>query len=123
MNKATNKPFTVDGKEITSEVSFVPEKPNGEVKVSFTFDAGGITENTEIVVFETLYLDGTELTAHADIEDEGQTVTITVPVPETPDTGDNRNYGVWIGLAAIALGAAVSALVLKIKANKEEGEE
>lgn len=123
MNKATNKPFTVDGKEITSEVSFVPEKPNGEVKVSFTFDAGGITENTEIVVFETLYLDGTELAAHADIEDEGQTVTITVPVPETPDTGDNRNYGVWIGLAAIALGAAVSALVLKIKAKKEEGEE
>ena len=123
MNKATNKPFTVDGKEITSEVSFVPEKPNGEVKVSFTFDASGITENTEIVVFETLYLDGTELAAHADIEDEGQTVTITVPVPETPDTGDNRNYGVWIGLAAIALGAAVSALVLKIKAKKEEGEE
>lgn len=123
MNKATNKPFTVDGKEITSEVSFVPEKPNGEVKVSFTFDASGITENTEIVVFETLYLDGTELAAHADIEDGGQTVTITVPVPETPDTGDNRNYGVWIGLAAIALGAAVSALVLKIKAKKEEGEE
>ena len=123
MNKATNKPFTVDGKEITSEVSFVPEKPNGEVKVSFTFDASGITENTEIVVFETLYLDGTELAAHADIEDEGQTVTITVPVPETPDTGDNRNYGVWIGLAAIALSAAVSALVLKIKANKEKGEE
>lgn len=123
MNKATNKPFTVGGKEITSEVSFVPEKPNGEVKVSFTFDASGITENTEIVVFETLYLDGTELAAHADIEDEGQTVTITVPVPETPDTGDNRNYGVWIGLAAIALGAAVSALVLKIKAKKEEGEE
>ena len=123
MNKATNKPFTVNGKEITSEVSFVPEKPNGEVKVSFTFDASGITENTEIVVFETLYLDGTELAAHADIEDEGQTVTITVPVPETPDTGDNRNYGVWIGLAAIALSAAVSALVLKIKANKEKGEE
>lgn len=123
MNKATNKPFTVDGKEITSEVSFVPEKPNGEVKVSFTFDASGIKENTEIVVFETLYLDGTELAAHADIDDEGQTVTITVPVPETPDTGDKRNYGVWIGLAAIALGAAVSALVLKIKAKKEEGEE
>lgn len=123
MNKATNKPFTVDGKEITSEVSFVPEKPNGEVKVSFTFDAGGITENTEIVVFETLYLDGTELAAHADIEDEGQTVTITVPVPETPDTGDNRNYGVWIGLAAIALGAAVSAVIIKIRIKKQEDDE
>lgn len=123
MNKATNKPFTVDGKEITSEVSFVPEKPNGEVKVSFTFDASGITENTEIVVFETLYLDGTELAAHADIEDEGQTVTITVPVPETPDTGDNRNYGIWIGLAAIALGAAVSAVIIKIRIKKQEDDE
>lgn len=123
MNKATNKPFTVNGKEITSEVSFVPEKPNGEVKVSFTFDAGGITENTEIVVFETLYLDGTELAAHADIEDEGQTVTITVPVPETPDTGDNRNYGIWIGLAAIALGAAVSAVIIKIRIKKQEDDE
>lgn len=123
MNKATNKPFTVNGKEITSEVSFAPEKPNGEVKVSFTFDAGGITENTEIVVFETLYLDGTELAAHADIEDEGQTVTITVPVPETPDTGDNRNYGVWIGLAAIALGAAVSAVIIRIRIKKQEDDE
>lgn len=123
MNKATNKPFTVDGKEITSEVSFVPEKPNGEVKVSFTFDASGITENTEIVVFETLYLGGTELAAHADIEDEGQTVTITVPVPETPDTGDNRNYGIWIGLAAIALGAAVSAVIIKIRIKKQEDDE
>lgn len=123
MNKATNKPFTVDGKEITSEVSFVPEKPNGEVKVSFTFDAGGITENTEIVVFETLYLDVTELAAHADIEDEGQTVTITVPVPETPDTGDNRNYGIWIGLAAIALGAAVSAVIIRIRIKKQEDDE
>lgn len=123
MNKATNKPFTVDGKEITSEVSFVPEKPNGEVKVSFTFDASGITENTEIVVFETLYLDGTELAAHADIEDEGQTVTITVPVSETPDTGDNRNYGIWIGLAAIALGAAVSAVIIKIRIKKQEDDE
>ena len=123
MNKATNKPFTVDGKEIISEVSFVPEKPNGEVKVSFTFDASGITENTEIVVFETLYLDGTELAAHADIEDEGQTVTITVPVPETPDTGDNRNYGVWIGLAAIAFGAAVSAVIIRIRIKKQEDDE
>lgn len=123
MNKATNKPFTVDGKEITSEVSFVPEKPNGEVKVSFTFDASGITKNTEIVVFETLYLDDTELAAHADIEDEGQTVTITVPVPETPDTGDNRNYGIWIGLAAIALGAAVSAVIIRIRIKKQEDDE
>ena len=122
MNKATNEPFKVDGKEITSEVTFVPEKPNGEVTVSFTFDASGITEETELVVFETLYRDGVEIAAHADIEDEGQTVTITVPEPETPYTGDDRNYGVWIGLGAIALGAAVSAIVLKLKSKRQEDE-
>lgn len=122
MDKSTNEPFKVDGKEITSEVTFTPEEPNGEVTVSFTFDASGITQSTELVVFETLYLDGVEIAAHADIEDEGQTVTITVPEPEMPYTGDDRNYGVWIGLGAIALGAAVSAIVLKLKSKRQEDE-
>ena len=123
MDKATNEPFKVDGKEITSEVTFVPEKPNGEVIVSFTFDASGITQTTELVVFETLYRDGVEIAFHADIEDEGQTVTITIPEPETPYTGDDRNYGVWIGLGAIALGAAVSAIVLKLKSKRQEDDD
>ena len=122
MDKATNEPFKVNRKEITSEITFTPEKPNGEITVSFTFDASGITEKTELVVFETLYRDGVEIAAHADIEDEGQTVTITVPEPETPYTGDDRNYGVWIGLGAIALGAAVSAIVLKLKSKRQEDE-
>lgn len=122
MNKETNEPFKVDGKEITSEVTFTPEEPNGEVTVSFTFDASGITQTTELVVFETLYREGIEIATHADIEDEGQTVTITVPEPETPYTGDDRNYGVRIGLGAIALGAAVSAIVLKLKSKRQEDE-
>ena len=122
MDKFTNEPFKVDGKKITSEVTFTPEEPNGEITVSFTFDASGITQTTELVVFETLYRDGIEIATHADIEDEGQTVTITVPEPETPYTGDDRNYGVWIGLGAIALGAAVSAIVLKLKSKRQEDE-
>ena len=122
MDKFTNEPFKVDGKKITSEVTFTPEEPNGEITVSFTFDASGITQTTELVVFETLYRDGIEIATHADIEDEGQTVTITVPEPETPYTGDDRNYGVWIGLGAISLGAAVSAIVLKVKSRRQESE-
>ena len=49
-----------------------------------------------------------------------RTVTITVPEPETPYTGDDRNYGVWIGLGAIALGAAVSANVLDVYKRQDE---
>lgn len=123
MDKSTNEPFKVDGKEITSEVTFVPEKPNGEVKVSFTFDASGITEETELVVFETLYLDGVEIAAHADIEDEGQTVTITVPEPEIPNTGDTSNrrtLATVMGVAALGISALAYYLLKKEKANKED---
>lgn len=126
MDKSTGKPFEIDGKPITSEVTFTPEKSNGEVTVLFTFDASGIKTDTELVVFETLYRDNVEIAVHADIEDEGQTVTINVPAPKkpsTPKTGDDRNYGFWIGLGFIAIGGAISALILKIKIKKDEDEE
>lgn len=126
MDKSTGKPFEIDGKPITSEVTFTPEKSNGEVTVLFTFDSSAIKETTELVVFETLYRDGIEIAVHADINDEGQTVKINVPVPEkpsTPKTGDERNYGFWIGLGFIAIGGAISALILKIKIKKDEDEE
>lgn len=123
MDKSTNEPFKVDGKEITSEVTFVPEKPNGEVTVPFTFDASGITQATDLVVFETLYLDGVEIAAHADIEDEGQTVTITVPEPEIPNTGDTSNrrtLATVMGVAALGISALTYYLLKKEKSNKED---
>ena len=126
MDKSTGKPFEIDGKPVTSEVIFTPEKSNGKVTVSFTFDASAIKETTELVVFETLYRDNVEIAVHTDINDDGQTVKINVPVPEkpsTPKTGDDRNYGFWIGLGFIAIGGAVAAVILKIKSKKDEDEE
>lgn len=126
MDKSTGKPFEIDGKAVTSEVTFTPEKPNGKIDVEFTFDASGIKTNTELIVFETLYRDNVEIAVHADINDEGQTVTINVPAPKKPSapkTGDERNYGFWIGLGFIAIGGAVSAIILKIKVKKDEDED
>lgn len=126
MDKSTGKAFEIDGKPVTSELTFIPEKSSGKVTVSFTFDSSAIKETTELVVFETLYRDNVEIAVHADLEDEGQTVKINVPVPEkpsTPKTGDDRNYSFWIGLGFIAIGGAISAVILKIKAKKDEGED
>lgn len=126
MDKSTGKPFEIDGKDVTSEVTFIPEKSNGKVTVLFTFDSKYIKSDTDIVVFESLYKDGNELAIHADIEDEGQTVTINVPAPKkpsTPKTGDERNYGFWIGLGCIAVGGIVAGVILKIKSKKDEDEE
>lgn len=122
MDKATGKPFKVKGKEITSTVKFVPDKADGKVEVTFTFDGSAIKKDTELVVFETLYRDGVELTTHADINDDGQTVTIKPYIPHNPKTGDEMNIGTWIGLGGVGLGAAVAILVLKLKMRKDEDE-
>ena len=123
MDKATGKAFLVDGKEVCSEVTFTPETTNGEVTVSFSFDGSVITKDKEIVVFETLYREETEIAVHADIEDEGQTVTIhPQPEPEKPQTGDNSNLGFWIGLGAVALGGLVSVVIIKLKKKDEDDE-
>lgn len=123
MDKATGKPFLVDGKEITSEVTFTAEKANSEVTVSFTFDGSVITKETEIVVFEALYREGTEIAVHVDIEDEGQTVTIhPQPEPEKPQTGDNSNLGFYIGLGSVAVGGLIAFLIIKFKKKDEDDE-
>lgn len=123
MDMATGKAFLVDGKELTSEVTFTPEESCGEVTVRFTFDGSKITKQTDLVVFETLYRDGTELAAHADIEDGGQTVTFIPPKPDIPQTGDNSNLGFWIGLGSVALGGVIACIIMYCKRKKDEDDE
>jgi LPXTG-motif cell wall-anchored protein len=123
IDKSTGKPFLVDAKEVRSEVTFTPETADGEVTVSFTFDGSVITKETEIVVFETLYREGTEIAVHADIEDENQTVTIhPQPEPEKPQTGDDSNIGFYIGLGSVAVGGLIAFLIIKFKRKDEDDE-
>lgn len=123
MDKATGKPFLVDGKGITSEVTFTAEKANSEVTVSFTFDGSIITKDTDVVVFESLYYDGVEIAVHADIDDTDQTVTIhPQPEPEKPQTGDNSNLGFYIGLGSVAVGGLIAFLIIKFKKKDEDDE-
>lgn len=123
MDKSTGKAFLVDGKELTSEVTFTPEESCGEVTVRFTFGGSKITKQTDLVVFETLYRDGVELAAHADIEDGGQTVTLIPPKPDIPQTGDNSNLGFWIGLGSVALGVVIACIIMYCKRKKDEDDE
>lgn len=90
MDKATGEPFLQNGEQITSEVTFVPEAPSGSVEVLFVFDAKLIKADTNIVVFESLYSESKELTVHADIEDDEQTVTVIVPVIKTEASTDGK---------------------------------
>lgn len=119
MDKSTGKPFKVKGKEITSTVKFVPDKADGKVEVTFTFDGSSIKKDTELVVFETLYRNGVELTAHADIDDKRQTVTIKVPELENPKTGDERNINKILGIAGASLVGIAGCVYFFIKRKKK----
>ena len=82
MDKASGKEFLVDGKPVTSSVTFTPEKPEGDVEVTFVFNGvNAIQKSTDLVVFESMYHEDGEMpfVVHTDLEDEGQTVTIFPP--------------------------------------------
>ncbi|MEC2535464.1 VaFE repeat-containing surface-anchored protein, partial [Bacillus cereus] len=85
MDKATNEPFLVDGKEVTSETKFTAEDKNGSVILDFTFEAKGV-EGKEVVVFEDLYNEDILIATHSDIEDKDQTVEFVKPEVGTKAT-------------------------------------
>ncbi|MBC1458772.1 VaFE repeat-containing surface-anchored protein [Listeria newyorkensis] len=88
MDKATEAPLLVDGKQVEAETTFTPETPNGEVEVTFTFNAKALA-GQEVVAFERLYTDNKEVAVHTDINDENQTVTFTKPDLKTIATDQN----------------------------------
>ncbi|MCH0004504.1 VaFE repeat-containing surface-anchored protein, partial [Enterococcus faecium] len=82
MNKATNAPILQDGKEITSTLAFIADKVNGTKDLEFVVNASVLKGQT-IVVFEKLFRDGIEVAAHADINDEAQSVKVNNPTVHT----------------------------------------
>ena len=75
MDKATNKPILVNGKEVTAEVAFTPKEADGEVLIPFRFDSTAIAGKVT-VAFEKVTIEGKEVFAHEDITDEAQTIYI-----------------------------------------------
>ena len=63
-----------NGQPVIARQSFTPAESEGEVLVSFLFEAPGIAGKT-VVAFEELYFRDVSYAVHADISDEAQTVT------------------------------------------------
>ncbi|BDF35851.1 hypothetical protein CE91St62_39130 [Lachnospiraceae bacterium] len=73
MDKETQKPLEIDGKQVTAETTFIPEESSGSVELSFTFDGSALQGKT-IVAFESVSMEEKEIAIHADIESESQSV-------------------------------------------------
>lgn len=132
MIKDENAELIIGGERVENDYTFTADSENMEVQIAFTFDASELG-GKELVTFEELYDlsnpdEPTKVTEHKDIEDDGQTVTIT-EVPETPEeptepeqpttpdtpskttdapkTGDNTNIALFLGLLVLS-GAGVA---------------
>ena len=134
MDKSTGKPVQSGGKDVTSTVSFTPEKASGTQTVTFTFNGADLGGH-DVVAFESLQKDGTEVAVHTDINDEGQTVKLTSPGQEQspskdspksslPKTGDELPWvAIVCALGAAACGAGAIALAKRRRGTSEDDED
>ena len=73
MDKESGEPLQIDGKEVTSELTFTPEDAEGTVELSFILDATALAGKT-IVAFESVSYQDKEVAFHTQIDDDPQTI-------------------------------------------------
>ena len=86
MVKGTNSPLLdANGNKITATKTFIADKKDGTIDMTFEFDSSLLGGET-IVVFEKLIHNGIEVAAHEDINDEEQSVHYPVLKTTAKDT-------------------------------------
>ena len=97
MVKSENAQLLIDGKPVESDYTFTAEDSSMEVQIAFTFNASSLA-GKDLVTFEELYDlsnpdEPTKVAEHKDIEDEGQTVTITERIITMHTTAADKATG------------------------------
>jgi LPXTG-motif cell wall-anchored protein len=84
MDKSTDEGVKgSDGSPVTASATFTADAESGSTDVTFEFDGSALAGH-DVVAFETIAHDGRTVATHADLEDRGQTVSITEAPPESP---------------------------------------
>ena len=97
MVKSENAQLLIDGKPVESDYTFTAKDSSMEVQIAFTFNASELA-GKDLVTFEKLYDlsnpdEPTKVAEHKDIEDEGQTVTITERIITVHTTATDKATG------------------------------
>lgn len=95
--------------DITSSMEMKPVTADGTTELAFRFDAREY-QGHDLVVYETLKLNGRVISVHADPDNKSQTVHITNG--KSPETGENNEILKWICAMAVA-GIALTIMVMK----------
>ena len=76
MDKTTGLPLIdSQGRQVTAKLNFTPQISSGRVQLAFALDTSQLG-GRELVAYEVLTRDGSEVASHEDLTDEGQTVSI-----------------------------------------------
>ena len=132
MDKTTGKELLIQDEQVTAETVFEAKEAKGTVDVTFTFDGTGLA-GKELVVFEKLYLVSEEgeieVTAHEDLEDQGQTVKVVekelppkpeIPKSDTPKTGDRSQSMLWLIVAGISAASVAGISLWRRKGTRKK---
>ena len=97
MVKAENAELIVNGERVENDIAFTATDTKMEVQIEFTFNASELA-GKELVTFEELYDmtnpdEPVKVAEHKDIEDDGQTVTITERIITMHTTATDKATG------------------------------
>ena len=97
MVKSENAQLLIDGQPVESGYIFTAKDSSMEVEIAFTFNASSLA-GKDLVTFEELYDlsnpdEPIKVAEHKDIEDEGQTVTITERIITMHTTATDKATG------------------------------
>ena len=97
MVKSENAQLLIDGQPVESGYTFTAKDSSMEVEIAFTFNASSLA-GKDLVIFEELYDlsnpdEPIKVAEHKDIEDEGQTVTITERIITMHTTATDKATG------------------------------
>ena len=97
MVKSENAQLLIDGQPVESGYTFTAKDSSMEVEIAFTFNASSLA-GKDLVTFEELYDlsnpdEPIKVAEHKDIEDEGQTVTITERIITMHTTSTDKATG------------------------------
>ena len=97
MVKSENAELIVNGERVENDYTFTAKDSKMEVEIAFTFNASELA-GKELVTFEELYDmtnpdEPTKVAEHKDIEDDGQTVTITERIITMHTTATDKATG------------------------------
>ena len=91
-----------NNKPIEVSKTFKPETANGEVKVEFTIDASKYA-GKKLVAFESIEFEGVEIGTHMDIDDEEQTITVSLLLHVQIAKADKDNIKYFLKGAEITI--------------------